>query len=54
MACQRVEVEYVLDQEVDMILPTVPKPEIKKVTGANLSPEEQEMKNKLIKDIWKA
>ena len=54
LAVVRVEIDNVLDEEVDMILQSVPEPEIKKVIGINLSHKEQERKNKLIKDIWTA
>ena len=42
------------DPEVDMTLPVVPEPDVKKVSGANLSLKEQNRKNKLIRDIFTA
>ena len=47
-AAVRVEIDNVLNEQVDMIVPSVPEPEVKKVIGANLSPEEQERKNKYL------
>ena len=53
-AAVKVEIENMPDPEVDMILPAVPKPDVKRVSGASLSLEELERKNKLIRDIWTA
>ena len=53
-AAVKVEIENMPDPEVDMILPAVPEPDVKKVSGANLSLKEQDRKNKLIRDIFTA
>ena len=53
-AAVKEEIENMPDPEVDIILPAVPEPDIKKVSGANLSLKEQDRKNKLIRDIFTA